>query len=200
MILKKSLKGSALIVSILGIAVSSVIFLSPTLGLTRKDSQTLPASIIPAEKISPSLPTHLKIPEINVDASIRSVGLTPDGAMGSPKGPNDVVWFNLGPHPGDTGSAVLAGHYGRWKNGKGSIFDNLNKLKKGDLLYVENEKGTLITFVVREIRSYNPEADASDIFNSNDEKSHLNLITCEGTWNKTLKSYPARLVVFTDKN
>jgi hypothetical protein len=55
------------------------------------------------------------------------------------------------------------------------------------------------TFVVRESRSFNPNADASDVFNSNDEKSHLNLITCEGSWNKDSKSYSQRLVIFTDK-
>lgn len=144
------------------------------------------------------LPARLKIPSINVDALVEYVGLTPDGAMDVPKERTNVAWFNLGSRPGENGSAVIAGHYG-WKNGKASIFDNLYKLRKGDKLYIENEKGVIISFVVRESRRYDPEADASDVFGSNEGKPHLNLITCEGEWDKVSKTYSQRLVVFTDK-
>jgi len=34
---------------------------------------------------------------------------------------------------------------------------------------------------------------------SSDAKAHLNLITCEGVWDKVSKSYSKRLVVFTDR-
>jgi hypothetical protein len=54
--------------------------------------------------------------------------------------------------------------------------------------------------VVREIQRYDPNADASSVFSSNDGKSHLNLITCEGIWDEVSQSYPQRLVIFTDKN
>jgi len=151
------------------------------------------------QAISFGLPVRLKIPIINVDSAIESVGLTPDGAMDTPKGPSDVAWFNPGKRPGENGSAVIDGHYGTWKNGQGSVFDNLNKLHQGDKIYVEDDNGVAISFVVRERRSYDPNADASDIFSSNDGKSHLNLITCEGNWNKDSKSYSERLVIFTDK-
>ncbi|MDO8558807.1 MAG: class F sortase [bacterium] len=83
--------------------------------------------------------------------------------------------------------------------GEGSVFDNLNKLRKGDVLYIEDDKGVIVSFVVRESRNYDPNADASDIFNLNDGKPHLNLITCEGVWDEASKSYSKRLVVFTDK-
>lgn len=97
------------------------------------------------------LPIRLKIPNINIDAALRPVGLTRDGAMEAPKGPDDVVWYEPGPRPGEIGSAVIAGHYGRWKIGRGSVFDNLSKLKPGDNIYVNDEKGARITFVVREL-------------------------------------------------
>jgi LPXTG-site transpeptidase (sortase) family protein len=119
--------------------------------------------------------------------------------MGTPKGPFDVAWFNLGPRPGEVGSAVIAGHYGRWKNGSGSVFDNLNRLKKGDKIYIEDKKGSIVTFVVRESKIYNPNANAADVFYSMDGKAHLNLITCEGIWDNVRKTYSNRLIVFTDK-
>jgi LPXTG-site transpeptidase (sortase) family protein len=151
------------------------------------------------EQINSGLPVRLRIPGINVDSVIEYVGLTSDGAMDVPKDPDDVAWYKLGQRPGEIGSAVIAGHYGTWKNGKGSVFDNLYKLRKGDKIYVEDNKGTNTAFVVRESRRYDPKADASDVFISDNGKAHLNLITCEGTWNKVSKSYSQRLVVFTDK-
>ncbi len=160
----------------------------------------------PADQISPPIPQassafpiRLKIPKINVDAAITYVGLTPQGAMDVPKGPADVAWFRLGPHPGDIGSAVMAGHFGPWKNGGGSVFDNLNKLTKGDLISVEDDKGATATFVVSGSRLYSKTANASDVFRSNDGRAHLNIITCEGVWDKTKKTYSDRLVVFADK-
>ena len=150
------------------------------------------------EQASFGLPLRLKIPSINVNAVVEHMGLTSDGAMDVPESPDNVAWFELGPHPGENGSAVMAGHYG-WKNGKGSVFDDLYKLREGDKLYVEDDKGTIISFVVRGNRRYDPGADVPEVFDSNDGKSHLNLITCEGIWDKASKTYSERLVVFTDK-
>jgi sortase A len=144
------------------------------------------------------LPMSIKIPSIRIDAAIEKVALTADGAMDVPKEPADAAWFDLGPRPGEKGSAVIVGHYG-WKNGIQAVFDNLYKLQKGDKLYVEDEKGVITAFVVRELRTYGEKEDASDVFVSSDGASHLNLITCEGVWNKTQKSYSNRLVVFTDR-
>ncbi len=143
-------------------------------------------------------PMRLRIPGINVDSAVEYVGLTSDGAMDVPKSQDDVAWFETGQRPGENGSAVIDGHYGR-KDGKGSVFDDLYKLRKGDKLYIEDDKGVTTTFVVRESRRYNPNADALGVFSSNDGKSHLNLITCEGTWDKSAQQYSERLVVFTDK-
>lgn len=144
------------------------------------------------------LPTRLRIPKIGVNSVIEYMSLTIDGVMDVPKGPDHVGWFAPGTHPGDAGSAVMAGHYG-WKNGIPAVFDDLNALRKGDLLYVDDGKGQTVMFVVRESRTYSSTDDASEVFRSSDGGSHLNLITCQGVWNKTRKSYSERLVVFAEK-
>lgn len=144
------------------------------------------------------LPVRLKIPKIHVDAAVEYVGLAHDGAMDVPKSPSSVAWFNLGPHPGEVGSAVIAGHFG-WKGGGAAVFDTVSTLHAGDKLYIEDEKGVQLTFVVREVRTYGKHEGTSGVFFSSDGKAHLNLITCEGVWSKAEKSYSNRLVVFTDK-
>ncbi|MFA6432471.1 MAG: class F sortase [Candidatus Paceibacterota bacterium] len=143
-------------------------------------------------------PVRLKIPKIGVDAEIESVGLTPQGSVGVPERPSNAAWFDGSPHPGEIGNAIIVGHFG-WKDGVSSVFDDLSRLKKGDLLYVEDDTGMTVTFVVRESRRYDPKADASVVFNSSDEEAHLNLITCEGVWSEAEESYSLRLVVFADR-
>ena len=207
--LKKLLEKKLFIVPFLGFAISlgfvfCFIYKNSNLfvdNYIKSNSGILTASAngLPSEeKANLGLPVRLKIPKINVDAVVEYVGLTPDGAMDTPNGPRDIAWYKLGPKPGDVGSAVMDGHSG-WNNGIPAVFDNLYKLKKGDKIYVENDMGVTTTFIVREIGKYDPNADASDVFISNDGKSHLNLITCTGFWNKIWKSHSERLVVFTDK-
>lgn len=162
------------------------------------DSIKVTESSSSPEQATPGLPARLKIPKINVDAAIEDVGLTADGAVGTPKDFTDVAWYNLGPRPGENGNAIFSGHYG-WKNNQASVFDGLYKLRLGDEIYIEDDNGATVTFVVRALRRYNSDKGASDVFASNDGKSHLNLITCEGDWNKVTQSYPTRLVVFADK-
>ncbi|MDP3661286.1 MAG: class F sortase [bacterium] len=161
-------------------------------------SVVVPEKQIQIEQKRYGLPTRLIIPNIAVDAKLEYVGLTPDGIMGVPKEQSRAAWFNLGVRPGEIGSAVIAGHYG-WKDGKVSVFDNLRALSTGDRVSVEDSTGRITTFVVREIKEYDPKADASAVFNSYDGIAHLNLITCEGVWDAVSKSYPKRLVVFADK-
>lgn len=150
-------------------------------------------------QVRPGLPMKLKIPGIKVDSTVANVGVTSKGAMDMIKSLQDVAWYQVGPRPGETGSAVIGGHYDGRIGGQKSVFDNLYKISKGDEILIVDDKGITITFVVREIRRYDKTADATDVFISNDGKSHLNLIACDGAWNKITKSYSKRLVVFTDK-
>jgi sortase A len=144
------------------------------------------------------IPIRLTIPDIHVDASVEDLGLTPLDAMAVPEGPIDVAWYDLGPRPGDLGSAVIAGHEG-WKDGIAAVFDNLSKLSVGDEIYVKDNTGTTTAFIVRKVEIYGKNDSASTVFDSNDGTAHLNLITCEGVWNAATQSYSGRLVVFADK-
>lgn len=149
-----------------------------------------------AQRKSPAFPVRLIIPSINVDAVVENVGITAAGAMEVPGNTIDVGWYKLGPPPGEVGSAVISGHFDGRDGGSG-VFNNLDKLKQGDKMYVINNQGTTTTFVVRESRTYNP-GYADEVFFSNDNGAHLNLVTCDGVWDKNKKSYSKRLVVFAD--
>jgi LPXTG-site transpeptidase (sortase) family protein len=152
----------------------------------------------PVVETAVGFPTRLQIPSIKVDASIERVGVNSKGEMDIPKLPGNTAWFDLGARPGQIGTAAIAGHL-NWYNGATGVFANLNKLNIGDEILVQDDKGQDISFVVKKIRTYNPNEDASDVFISNDNKAHLNLITCDGVWDKRTKQYSKRLVVFAEK-
>ncbi len=118
--------------------------------------------------------------------------------MDVPLKPSDTGWYSLGPRPGEPGSAVIDGHVD-WTNGDRAVFTDLRLLKLGDRVVVENADGTTTAFFVRTSKIYSPTADAGEVFGSTDGKSHLNLITCQGVWDKLTQGYSERLVVFTDK-
>ena len=191
--IKTRLYKTKLTILISGIIFSSIIIYSQV------DARiTKPIPVISYQGSEVGFPLRIKIPKIKINSVVENVGLTQAGAIDAPKGPANVGWFTDSPSPGEIGSSVMDGHSG-WKNNVPAVFDNLYKLKKGDKMYVEDDKGNTITFVIREIRKYNPDADAQDVFNLNDNKAHLNLITCTGAWNNIKKTHSERLVVFTDR-
>ena len=188
----------------MGIGLLPIVIFLLDIDLTGQDYLMKSASVesiksIAFEKqVSFGLPIRLKIPNINIDSTLDYVGITPEGAIGAPKDPASPAWFNLGARPGENGSAVIVGHFG-WKNNAPAVFDNLHKLRTGDKLSVTDENGITVNFRVSHSKKYDSKADVSSVFDSGDKKARLILITCEGTWNKSEKSYSDRLVVFADK-
>jgi LPXTG-site transpeptidase (sortase) family protein len=148
--------------------------------------------------LATGLPARLKIPRLDIDVPLDHVGLTANGDMEAPKLPEGAAWYSQGPRPGEKGSAVIDGHYG-WVNNVPAIFDNLHALRIGDSLYIRDERGVTVTFVIRSTKEFTAKDDATTIFHSQDGKAHLNLITCQGSWNQDEKSFSNRYVIFADR-
>ena len=106
-------------------------------------------------KVSSIIPARISIPKIKVNANLESVGLSSDGSVGVPVGHNDAAWFNVSPRPGEIGDAIISGHYGVWKNGTPTVFNNLYKLRAGDKIYIKDKTGSVVTFVVNKIGNSN---------------------------------------------
>lgn len=154
------------------------------------------AEMVSASKGTHARPVRLIIPKIGLNAAIEYVGLTADDAMAAPSGPDTVGWYELGPRPGNRGSAVIDGHSG-YADGRAAAFDELPGLGKGDRLYVEDASGRRASFVVRTTRLYARDADAAEVF-APTASSRLNLITCTGSFDVAAGTHSQRLVVFAD--
>lgn len=98
--------------------------------------------------------------------------------------------------PGENGNAVIAGHFDHYTGP--AIFYHLRKLKSGDKVFLYDDKGTKLVFIVKTVESFKvKEAPLERIFGAS-PKAHLNLITCAGKFNKKTQEHAQRLVVFTE--
>lgn len=141
-------------------------------------------------------PERLTIPKIGVDTNIVPMGLTLAGNLQAPDTNEAAGWYKSGPNPGNTGSAVIDGHFGLG-NIK-AVFSKLGTLQKGDTIIVTDDLGKTSSFFVRTTKLYDQDAQPTEVFNSA-TGSHLNLITCDGVWEQGQQTYTQRLVVFADK-
>lgn len=173
--------------------------------LLPKNEQPIKPPIIESKKeaaqedqttIGKELPTRLVIPKLNVDAFVESVGMDNKGRMDVPKDDNNVAWYNLGFSPGQKGSAVFAGHFDN-KSGGPAVFHNLSTLENGDEITAYYPDGKTYTFVVTQKTEYNfDQVPLEEVFNSQDQP-RLNLITCDGVFDKNARNYSKRLVVYS---
>jgi LPXTG-site transpeptidase (sortase) family protein len=153
-----------------------------------------PPTAVPA--VSYATPQTIRIPKINVNASIESVGLDSQKRMDVPKNSSDVAWYDLGYKPGQKGNAVIAGHYDR-KDGSPAVFWDLAKLAPGDKIYVTDVTGKEQTFEVTGNQKFPYDNfPLKEVFGDSSD-AMLNLITCQGTWNSTTGMYSHRSVIFS---
>lgn len=143
-------------------------------------------------------PVHLIIPAIAINAPVEWIGTQSNGDLATPtQNPwENVGWYNLGPHPGERGSAVIDGHLDR-PGGYPAVFWRLHDLHIGDEILVMNTTGKPFHFQVTRIAFYTPqEAPIQDIF-GNWGGTYLNLITCAGDWIPSQHQTNLRLVVYS---
>ncbi len=139
---------------------------------------------------------RLVIPVIKVNANIGSLGNKQSGEMEAPKDPKEVGWFNFGPRPGEQGIALVAGHLDN-AYGAPAVFWHLSKLKAGDDIFITDKNGKSIHFKVSGSKIYDANSPLEEIYGTGGA-ARLNLITCDGVWDKKTQNYSSRLVVSAD--
>jgi Sortase domain len=148
-----------------------------------------------APPLPPSPPDRIRIPAIRVNAPLAGLGLTSSGSLEAPPAEqkNLAGWYEAGTTPGETGTAVVAGHV---DNAEGpAVFYNLGALKKGNTIETDRRDGSVAVFTI----------DAVEVFDSRnfpDEKVYgparrpeLRVITCGGGYSKKT-GYQGNVVVF----
>ena len=170
-----------------------------------REKTTVAGSVSNNNQIEPTIsastpvigkPALLVIPKINIKANVEDVGLDKHKKIDIPKNDYNVAWYELGAKPGENGKAVMAGHLDT-RFGGAAVFYDLGSLTQGDTITIIDENEKQISFEVTKIEKFkDANFPIGDVFGSAEEPL-LNLITCEGTFNKNTQNYSDRLVVFT---
>jgi LPXTG-site transpeptidase (sortase) family protein len=103
-------------------------------------------------------------------------------------------WYTGSPRPGSIGSAIIVGHIDTTKGP--AVFYRLNKLTRGDKIYVKRADGTLAEFRVTSVQSY-PKDDfpTQEVYGPVPD-AELRLITCGGAWDAAIHHYVRNIVVY----
>ena len=172
------------------------------------DPSTAIAPVVPPPSPEPepveevrSVPLAVRIPAIQVDATTVPVGLEVDGSMEIPSNVATIGWYEpaegLGVRPGQTGTAVLAGHVDSRTQGAGAFYD-LRDLSVGDRIEIVHEDGTTSTWRVTQVTQYRKdELPLEEVFVWTGPP-RLALITCGGAFDWTARSYTDNLVVYAE--
>jgi sortase (surface protein transpeptidase) len=142
-----------------------------------------------------SLPVSLQIPAIGVSLPLGALGENADGTVQVPSTSQQAGWFDLGPTPGQIGSAVILGHVDSYQ-GPG-VFFNLRTLAEGDQIDVALADGITDVFTVVAVNSYTKtQFPAQQVYGSYGI-SALQLVTCGGVFDHQTGSYLSNVVVYS---
>ncbi|MFG2574138.1 class F sortase [Streptomyces sp. NPDC048481] len=143
-----------------------------------------------------SRPVRLLIPKIAVDAPFTDLAIGPSGRLNPPPASdvNLVGWHAKGASPGETGTAIIAGHVDTKTSP--AVFVRLGELAKGDLFHVMRADGTRATFRVDSVETFAKDDFPSERVYGDTAQAQARLITCAGDYDRQVKDYTDNLVVF----
>lgn len=146
--------------------------------------------------VAPDLARYITIPKLGVHARVLQVGVTSDGALGTPANVFDTAWYTGSAKPGQPGATVIDGHVSSWTTN--GVFYGLKTLTAGDTIQIEKGDGTTLPYVVKKVVTY----DANNVdmqsllLPAEAGKSGLNLMTCGGKYDRNSKEFTQRVAVY----
>ncbi|MBL1104820.1 class F sortase [Streptomyces sp. 5-8] len=148
-----------------------------------------------APGLAPSVPVRVRIPAIRVNAPLTGLALTRSGSLDAPpaKEKNLAGWYEAGTTPGETGTAIVAGHV---DNADGpAVFYDLGALRRGARIEVDREDGTVALFTVYAVEVYSARDFPDEKVYGTALRPELRVITCGGGYSKAT-GYQGNVVVF----
>ena len=140
-------------------------------------------------------PAVIRIPRLEVEASIIPLGLQEDGSIEVPEDPDQAGWWLGGPEPGETGPAVILGHVDSQEEGP-AVFFYLQYLDPGDEIHIDRVDGSTITYVVESTERHHKDEFPTDAVYGPTEQPTLRLVTCGGDFDFGVRTYEDNVIVF----
>lgn len=150
-------------------------------------------------KVAADLPRMLRIDSIKVDARVVRLGVKSNNQLKAPANIFDAGWYEGSAKPGEAGAVVIDGHV-RGPTQPG-VFSRLKELQPGQTIQIEKGNGSVVNYKVIKTQQYDSDKVdmAAAITPVEAGKNGLNIITCEGRYDKKTNQYQKRLVVFASQ-
>lgn len=140
-----------------------------------------PAERLATESMARSEPVRVRVPAAGVDTGpVLKLGLNADGTVQVPSvaQADRIGWYDKGVTPGETGPAILIGHYDTAAGP--AVLRNVGRIHVGDRLTVTRADGTDAVFRVRELEQVDKKAFPTKKVYGDTARPELRLITCGG--------------------
>lgn len=154
-----------------------------------------------AYNVPPERPRQLIIDSLGISANVLPMSTLKSGALDAPKTAWDVGWYSGSALPGNGyGALLIDGHVNDSLDRPG-VFAAIGTLKNGDLLKVQRGDGAEFSYAVKLVEQKSvSQVDMNKLLRPVSEgKEGLNLITCGGTYNKQMKTYDDRILVYGER-
>ncbi|MFC9703710.1 class F sortase [Streptomyces sp. NPDC056943] len=139
------------------------------------------ASAVPARPLSRSLPVRVRLPAAGVDTGpVLELGLAADGTVEVPsvEDADRIGWYDKGVTPGETGPAVLIGHFDTARGP--AVLKDVSRVRVGDEIAVTRADGKVAVFRVRELEQVDKKTFPTAKVYGDTTRPELRLITCGG--------------------
>lgn len=153
------------------------------------------ASGPPPRPLPRSRPKSLRIPFLGIDAPIAAIGLDRDRQLETPpvNEPRLVGWYEGGPAPGESGTAIAVGHRDTM-TGPG-VFAALAQVKPCKLVEVERADGRTAVYTVDRMKVFDKAGFPDKEVYAPAGRPELRILTCGGFYSRRT-GYTSNVVVF----
>ncbi|MFF9977655.1 class F sortase [Streptomyces erythrochromogenes] len=140
-----------------------------------------PAAVPAAAPLPASEPVRVTIPAAGVDTSpVLRLGPAADGTVEVPSvaDGDKIGWYTKGVTPGETGPAVLIGHFDTARGP--AVMRDVSRVRTGEEITVSRADGTTAVFRVRELEQVGKDRFPTAKVYGDTTRPELRVITCGG--------------------
>lgn len=166
---------------------------------TNTDKESALSAFDSLKKPQAGKPIKLIIPSQNVELSVVAVSRSEDGVMETPKSWNLAGWYKGSSKTLEEGNIIINGHYDD-NYGRPAAFWKLKNLRLDDTVRIVDEFNRPVDYKVTS--TYYIAIDDPDrfkVYDSEEGKQSLTLITCGGVWLPGESTYNKRLIIKADR-
>ncbi|GGW49082.1 class F sortase [Streptomyces lucensis JCM 4490] len=158
-------------------------------GATRSDPTP------PPRPLPRSRPTSLRIPSLGVDAPVTAIRLDGSRRLETPPvdRPQLVGWYEGGPTPGESGTAIAVGHRDTTKGA--AVFAGLAQIRPGRPIEARRADGRTAVYTVDRVQVFDKTGFPDEEVYGAARRPELRVITCGGLFSRRT-GYTSNVVVF----